>query len=111
MDLEVNAYQKFNEKELYKRAISDYGKGPQKMKAIEELSELIQAICKGNLSNIAEEMADVQIMLGQLEIIYDNTKEVAGYKQSKLERLNYRLLKFEIQLNLEDEMDREERGM
>lgn len=91
------------EQEIYRKAISDYGKGPQKLKAIEELAELIQAVAKGNLSNIAEEMADVGIMLAQLEIIYNNAKEVAGYKQDKLERLNYRLLKFEEQLSYDQE--------
>lgn len=49
---------------------------PQLDIAIEEMSELIQAICKQkrgkcNLDNILEEIVDVEIMLEQLKMIYD----------------------------------------
>lgn len=83
----------FTETEVYKKAIVDYGKEPQKIKAIEEIAELIQAIAKDNRKMITEEMADVTVMLEQLEIIFDNKFEVAGYKQDKIRRLRSRKLK------------------
>jgi hypothetical protein len=75
-----------NEFEVYRRAIADYGKMPQKIKAIEEMAELIEALTLGNVSMITEEMADVSIMLSQLELIYDNSEEVAGYKRDRSKR-------------------------
>lgn len=86
---------------LYEKLISKYGRGCQTTKALEELSELIQAVCKyksklysGNLNetyalldNIAEEMADVEIMLEQLKIIFENAESVSIWKQYKLERI------------------------
>lgn len=52
-----------------------YGKENQKLKACEELCELQEAILKDVNkqidSGVVEEIADVYIMLAQLEIIYD----------------------------------------
>ena len=43
---------------ILRAAIAHYGRGPQQLKAIEELSELIQALAKADdPDNIAEEMA------------------------------------------------------
>jgi len=75
-----------SETEILRRAISDYGKVPQKIKAIEELAELINAISIGNPSMIAEEMADVSIMMAQLELIYNNSDEVEGYKKDRMKK-------------------------
>jgi hypothetical protein len=75
-----------SETEVFRRAISDYGKVPQKIKAIEELAELINAISIGNPSMIAEEMADVSIMMSQLELIYNNSTEVEGYKKDRMRK-------------------------
>ena len=63
--------------EELKEIANTFGKEAQTIKAIEELSELIQALSKeinykGNSENIAEEMADVQIMLYQLQFFYGN---------------------------------------
>lgn len=53
------------------KAIADYyGKEHQTIKAIEELAELIQALAKGDLDNIKEEIADVRVMLEQIEYLY-----------------------------------------
>ena len=46
------------------------GKEHQTIKAIEELAELIQALAKGDIENIKEEIADVRIMLEQIEYLY-----------------------------------------
>lgn len=79
------------------RAIETYGKDMQLNVAIEEFSELIKEICKykrgeGNLDNIIEEMADCQIMLAQLRIIFGiRLDDISRVKWEKLERLAKRL--------------------
>lgn len=68
--------------------------------AIEELSELIQALCKLNrkgseveyrcrLMDIHEEIADVEIAITQLKLIFDMAPAVESWKEAKLERLEY----------------------
>lgn len=53
------------------KAIADYyGKEHQTIKTIEELAELIQALAKGDIENIKEEIADVRVMLEQIEYLY-----------------------------------------
>ena len=80
-----------------KRAIETYGKDMQLTVAIEELSELIKEICKNkrgadNRENIIEEIADCQIMLSQIQIIFDiGANEIADKVIEKLERLEKRL--------------------
>ena len=50
--------------QILKTAIRKYGPGTQRDKAIEELSELIRALARADdAENVAEEMADVRIML------------------------------------------------
>jgi NTP pyrophosphatase (non-canonical NTP hydrolase) len=68
----------------------------EKVVAIEELSELTKEIAKDirgitNYKNIAEEMADVEIMLEQMKIIYNNNDLVDRYKVEKLQRIKERL--------------------
>jgi hypothetical protein len=58
---------------IHERLLAKFGKYNQEQKAIEEMAELIQAILKD--TNIAEEIADVQIMLDQMKIIYPQWKE------------------------------------
>ena len=73
-------------------AIRKYGPSAQQFKAIEELSELIRALARADdPENIAEEMADVRIMLDQLELIFRNGQKVARYEVQKLRRLDARL--------------------
>ena len=73
-------------------AIQKYGRGAQQFKAIEELSELIRALARADdPENIAEEMADVRIMLDQLELIFRNGQKVARYEVQKLRRLDQRV--------------------
>ena len=74
---------------ILEKAIEHYGKGPQRDKAIEELSELIRALARcDDRENIAEEMADVRIMLDQLEIMLDNHEAVRIWELRKLRRLD-----------------------
>ena len=79
-----------SEYEILIAAIKTFGDKAQEGVAIEECSELIQAIShkhRGREHNIAEEIADVEIMLEQLKIINDNHKQVAEIHKQKIERL------------------------
>lgn len=71
--------------------IAHYGYAHQKGKAIEELTELAQALSRdlqgdGDRANITEEMADCCIMLGQLQLIYGNAPEVERAVDKKIGR-------------------------
>jgi NTP pyrophosphatase (non-canonical NTP hydrolase) len=82
---------------ILRAAVAKYGKGPQRDKAIEELSELIRALARcDDPENVAEEMADVRIMLDQLEIIFGNHDEVKRWEFRKLQRLSRRLKAAEV---------------
>lgn len=77
---------------LYKSAIQTFGAGNQQIVAIEELSELQKEITKllrgqGGLINLAEEIADVEIVIEQLKIIYGIKSDVSQYKILKNQRL------------------------
>ena len=89
------------------RAINTYGQTSQLNMATEEMAELTKAICKLKraigiteystaVGNIIEEMADVQIMLDQLKIIFkSDAKALAAVEHIKLHRLEKRLDKFD----------------
>ena len=77
--------------------LETYGHDKQKLKALEELAELAEAVLKevnkGDGKGIAEEIADVYIMLAQLELIYmvdpDDLREMVDYKLDRqLKRIN-----------------------
>ena len=90
-------------KQLLERVITANGMNKQLDVAIAELSELIQAICKikrrdfpSNESfavkgNLAEEMADVEIVLAELKLMFDNEDDVKEWKDYKLDKLEKRL--------------------
>lgn len=78
------------------KIIDFYGKESQARIAMEECAELIQAINKGlrypedekRKENIAEEMADVYIILKQLEYIFNISKsDIEYFLQKKQERI------------------------
>ncbi|BFL38698.1 hypothetical protein K400107F7_03480 [Agathobaculum massiliense] len=83
--------------ELYHLALSTYGAEAQTLMVMEEMSELQKELCKhargkDNQLSIAEEIADVLIMLDQMMILHDCESIVAQYKQEKLERLENRIV-------------------
>ena len=83
-----------SENQVMQTAIKVYGEIAHEKVAIEECSELIQAIChkhRGREHNIAEEIADVEIMLEQLKIINDCGKTVEEIRKQKIARLYDRL--------------------
>lgn len=81
----------------YEKALKTWGKNPQMMQVIEEMSELIKEIIKNinrnkdNVNEIIEETADVEIMLEQLKVCYNINKEVDEYKKQKLLMIEKRL--------------------
>ena len=82
--------------DIIEAAIDRYGAEHQIIVAIEELSELQKELTKylrgaGNLRNIAEETADVRIMLSQLGFIFNNFESVTEWEGKKLYRLWERL--------------------
>lgn len=78
------------EKEIFAAAIRINGEKAQEDVAIEECSELITAIShkhRGRDHNIAEEIADVEIMLDQLKIINNCSEQSAAIRKEKIDRL------------------------
>lgn len=85
------------EKSVEWGAVMVYGVTHQTVKAMEELGELTQALAKGvcegpDHAHIAEEIADVEIMLEQLKVCYPCAEQVRGIRRFKLERLEKTLL-------------------
>jgi hypothetical protein len=72
---------------IHERLLAKFGQENQELKAVEEMAELIQAIIKG--TNIAEELADTQIMLDQLKIIYPQWK---SWEQIKINHIEQNIL-------------------
>ena len=79
-----------DEQELYKKVLQVSSIEKQVDMCIEECSELIQALCKykrGKPDNICEEIADCEILLEQMKIIFNKNEYVEGWKAYKLNRL------------------------
>jgi len=86
------------QKKTLKKAIDTYGSDMQRLIVIEELSELQKAVikqirkpCLENVRNIAEEIADVYIMLKQLDMMYGIDTEIQKNIDFKVKRLKERL--------------------
>ncbi len=78
--------------EVLMKAIDHYGKINQVVKSIEELGELIVELSKAEDKNlIADEIADVEIMLAQCKIMFDISNQVEVRKNYKLDRLKRRM--------------------
>lgn len=80
---------------IYRAAIEKWGVQSQVIMAYEEMGELMQALSKNyrgfdNVANIREEIADVEIMLGQLRVMFDaidGSETIDAIKARKIERL------------------------
>lgn len=76
---------------VLQNAIYIYGEESQMKMMIEEMSELTKELCKcfrgeTEKRHILEEMADVQIMLDQMKMIFGDTSEMEKAKVERLER-------------------------
>ena len=83
-------------RDIYTAAVKKFGKEHQLVLCMEEMAELTKELSKNmrgskNITNISEEMADVEIMLEQLRVIFGNRSEVDTIKAEKLIRLADRL--------------------
>jgi hypothetical protein len=71
--------------------LSHYGVEHQLRKSVEELTELslaIQRVLDGraNIENVLEEIADVRIMLAQLELVFGDSRTWMNRKLLRLAR-------------------------
>ena len=92
-----------NNKELLELALATYGRVPQLLMVLEEMSELsvkILHVLRGRSplagGEVLEEIADVEIMMEQLRIMIDaegGTVALDERKEEKLQRLASRLAK------------------
>ena len=85
-----------NETEVLQRARDTYGSSMQIVVMMEEMSELQKELCKylrgrGSFEHIAEEIADVEIMLEQMKMLFCCTDDVRNERRRKVERLKERL--------------------
>jgi len=85
---------------IYKQTIEKWGEPLQIIVAIEEMSELTKALTKWfrqqtTKSKICEEIADVEIMLEQLRIMFDDSNKVDYFKRQKIKRLDNEIHKTE----------------
>lgn len=83
---------------LYQKTLKHWGKEAQLMMLFEEIGELQQAISKksrgqGSILHIAEEVADVEIMLEQIKVLYCIDAKVEECRKDKLQRLKLMLNK------------------
>lgn len=83
-------------KKIYEEALNQWGDVAQMDMAIEEMSELTKELCKrfrgeDNVRQIAEEIADVTIMLEQMRLLFDVNSEVEMVIDQKCCRLAERL--------------------
>ena len=89
-----NRFDDYHAADVLENAVNTFGKQAQVDMMIEEMTELTKALLnerRGRESNIAEEMADVKIMLQQMGMIFDNAREIEEIYAEKIERLDQRL--------------------
>lgn len=86
------------ERKIFLDALSVFGGRNQITVALEEMSELQKEFCKYlrndasfSYDNIAEEMADVEIMLDQMKILFQQDSAVKEQRQYKVKRLRERI--------------------
>ena len=84
------------DKDILLSAIELYGIPAQMDMCIEEMSELTKELCKNkrgrdNKDAIAEEIADVEIMLAQMKLAFAIASEVNKVRIGKIKRLMWRM--------------------
>lgn len=92
----MNAITYEERKATYNAALRKWGVDAQVMMVIEEMSELTKEICKigrgkHDWEALADEIADVTIMLEQLRLIYGLNEKVCEHMDMKIQRLQERL--------------------
>ena len=86
-------FSKEKQREICFKAVRTFGENAQCIKAMEECGELVHALARKvldqepNLDNICEEIADVEILMEQMRVIFGDAF-IDKWKQNKLEKLN-----------------------
>lgn len=87
-----------SEEAAFRKAIDTFGEASQLVMLFEEMSELQKEICKAIRYNkrqlrdhVAEELADVEIMLEQTKMIFDVDDDTEMWRLDKVVRLRERL--------------------
>ena len=80
----------------YKEALDTFGVDAQIIKLHEEIGEFMGAFAKclndrDSVSHVAEEIADVSIMLAQMAVLLDCEEEVEWQRMCKMARLEKRI--------------------
>lgn len=84
------------EDDILQAAVDKWGIGSQLIMLMEECAELIQATSKtirsDSLNGLAEEIADVEIMLSQVKIMFPGIDiAIKDWREQKIKRLEFRL--------------------
>lgn len=75
--------------EIYRAALDTFGAEEQRWHTVEELTEMLVALCHvrrrhDSTPHLAEEIADAQIMLEQMALLYGCAELVEQYRAQKL---------------------------
>lgn len=94
-----------NASTIYRAALDTYGTDAQTKMLFEEIGELMSAVCKHSrgrdkVAHIAEEIADVHIMLDQMAVMFNCEGEMERMKRYKLRRLEQRIEEAKLESNL-----------
>lgn len=84
--------EELNKEDIYRQALEKWGADLQIVMVFEEMAELQKELSKNmrgklNIYNIAEEIADVEIMLEQMKLLFSIENDVEEWKKAKIERL------------------------
>ncbi len=100
------------ETEILRANIAQHGTDEELTVAAEECAELIHVISKikryglrehvNHLNHLAEEIADVEIMIAQIKMIYNCTRLVDIWKEIKLERIEKQLPNQQVNFDFTD---------
>lgn len=85
-------FSKKDQREICFKAVRTFGENAQCIKAMEECGEMVHALARKvldqepNLDNICEEIADVEILMEQMRVIFGDAF-IDKWKNKKLEKL------------------------
>ena len=84
------------ERAVFQKALDTWGGDAQILCLLEEMAELQDALCKHKrgrrtTDDIAEEIADVEIMLNQMKLYFRVEEEVKAQRARKVSRVEERL--------------------
>lgn len=95
-------------KRVFKKAVKCYGERYQISKAMEEMAELTQQLCKYQQAvfdkrdtkdiqiNVVDEIADVLIVCESLKVIFERDRNLK-------QRLNFKIVRLDSRVNIRNE--------